>query len=70
MSVVDTGLDHQTRGAIIDHLKKSTSAEIRQIADNFVPNIQDGGRDGLGRVTECDDVCKKNEGLIAIIGYA
>lgn len=68
MSIVDTGLDNQTRGAIIASLKNSTSEEVRKIADTFVPNIQDGGRRDLGRINTCDDKCKTNENLIGVIG--
>ncbi|KAL1596370.1 hypothetical protein SLS60_009016 [Paraconiothyrium brasiliense] len=68
MSLVDTGLDQATTDRIVAILKQSENEEIRNIAKTFVPNIQDGGRQGLGRITDCDDECKTNKDLIGIIG--
>lgn len=68
MSVVDTGLDEETKNAVVAALKQSKNEEIRKIADSFLPNVQDGGRRDKGRITECDDKCKTNEDLIGIIG--
>ena len=68
MSTVDTGLDEDTKNAVIAALKQSKNEEIRKIADSFLSNVQDGGRRDLGRVPECDDECKTNKDLIGIIG--
>lgn len=68
MSLADTGLDNATQTQLVDLMKQSASEEVRKIADTFVANIQDGGRRNLGRITECDDECKSNKGLIGIIG--
>ncbi|KAF1968038.1 hypothetical protein BU23DRAFT_572716 [Bimuria novae-zelandiae CBS 107.79] len=67
MSVVDTGIDEKTLAAAVAALKRSSSVEVRRIAQTFVPNIQDGERRVLGRVRECDDKCKSNTELIGVI---
>jgi hypothetical protein len=68
LSVVDVGLDEETKARVVEVLKQSRSEEIRKIADTFVPNVQDGARRSKNRITRCDDECKSNKDLIAIIG--
>lgn len=67
MSTSEYGLDESTKNKLVEVLRQSKSEQVRQIAESFVPNIQDGGRRGMPRITECDDECKTNKNLIGII---
>ncbi|KAF2687072.1 hypothetical protein K458DRAFT_296754 [Lentithecium fluviatile CBS 122367] len=68
MSTTDTGMDQKTLDAVLSGLKALGNQEISDMADGMQPMTNDGGRDGMPRVNTCDDVCKSNQNLLAILG--
>lgn len=67
LSASDLGPDQKTVDAIINGLKKLPNQEIKDLAATMTKMVQDGSRRGLPRVV-CDDYCKSNQDLLAILG--
>ncbi|KAH8708366.1 hypothetical protein GQ44DRAFT_715554 [Phaeosphaeriaceae sp. PMI808] len=68
MSTSAKGLDVATANALINELKCLPNKEIQELSAALRKTTQNGGRDGLGRISTCDDYCKSNKNLIAILG--
>lgn len=68
MSIDVKGPDAATVQAVIDGLKSLPDKEIQELGASLKKTTQDGGRGHLGRVTTCDEYCKSNQNLAAILG--
>lgn len=67
MCTSEYGIDEDTKNKLLEALKQSGSGEVRKLAGAFVANVQDGGRRGKPRITECDEECKTNKNLVGVI---
>jgi hypothetical protein len=68
MSTRETGMDQATLDMLVRKLKALGNKEIADMADGLQRMKNDGGRNGMPRITTCDDKCKSNQGLLDILG--
>ncbi|ORY17405.1 hypothetical protein BCR34DRAFT_37207 [Clohesyomyces aquaticus] len=68
LSTSVTGMDSKTLAEIKRKLKALGNAEISGMADGLQPMTNDGARDGQPRVDTCDELCKSNVNLLAVLG--
>jgi hypothetical protein len=62
----DKGPDRATLNQIQATLVALGNANITALAEKIGPAVQDGARDGLPPVVQCDAACQSNEDLIGL----
>jgi hypothetical protein len=67
MSTKVTGMDEKTLQTVLNRLRELGNDEITAMANAMSPMTNDGGRDGMPRITTCDEECKSNKDLLEIL---